>query len=331
MNQPINQSITRSTEQFFKRINPSIKIATMFLLNNINKIHSSPNLFRFCKNNNIISIFPKYFATFQNNIVNVPRIKKFKNGIVFNDVTGENNAGSNKTLVIFCGWMSSTDKQLKTYLKYYHERNFNTLQFSVGPEHVFNAKAGTKHMTDILDITINTIKPNQILFHHFSIGGFLYGQMLRVLKENPSKYETEINDKICGQIFDSPPDMNSIPEGLAAHVFPQEHNPLRSVVKFFVELFMRMTASTNGIEWKASSNAFHNNYITHAPSLWYYSKADPVSRYEDCEQVIKTWESLGIDVTTCRWEHTPHIQHARKDPDRYFGELDKFLNKIKKS
>ena len=319
--------MTRSIEQFLKRRNPIISKKIMFLVNNINKIHSSPNLFRFCKNNDI-SIFPKYFASFQNKNVNISRTKKFRNGIVFKGVSDEKC--DNKTLVIFCGWMSSTDKQLKTYLKYYHERNFNTLQFSVGPEHIFSAKAGTKHMTDILDITINTIKPKQILFHHFSIGGFLYGQMLRVLKENPSKYETEINNKICGQIFDSPPDMHSIPEGLAAHVFPQEHNPLRPVVKFCVEIFMKMTASTNGIEWKASSNAFHNNYITHAPSLWYYSKADPVSRYEDCEQVIKTWEGLGIDVTACRWEHTPHIQHARKDPDRYFGELDKFLNKIEK-
>ena len=45
-------------------------------------------------------------------------------------------------------------------------------------------------------------------------------------------------------------------EGLAAHFFPSEQNPLRFLVKFTIEIFMKITASTNGVEWKASSNAF---------------------------------------------------------------------------
>ncbi len=117
-------------------------------------------------------------------------------------------------------------------------------------------------------------------------------------------------------------------EGLAAHFFPSEQNPLRFLVKFTIEIFMKITASTNGVEWKASSNTFHNNYLKHAPSLWFYSKADPVSRFEDCETVINKWKHLGIDVTAIRWDDTPHIQHGRKDPDRYFGELDIFLTKV---
>ena len=33
-------------------------------------------------------------------------------------------------------------------------------------------------------------------------------------------------------------------------------------------------------------------------------------------------------LKSVRWDNTPHIQHGRKDPDRYFGELDIFLRKI---
>ena len=144
-----------------------------------------------------------------NNNINVKKTT-FQNGVTFNETSNSNN-DNDKTLVIFCGWMSSTDRQLKKYLEYYHGKNLNTLQFSVGVPHVFNPTFGTEHMKDILDITINTIKPEQIIFHHFSIGRFLYGQMLRVLMDDPMKYEEQINQKIKGQIFDSPPDMNSIP------------------------------------------------------------------------------------------------------------------------
>lgn len=36
---------------------------------------------------------------------------------------------------------------------------------------------------------------------------------------------------------------------------------------------------------------------------------------------------LPQQVEECVWEHTPHIQHGRVDPERYFGTLDKFLKK----
>ena len=248
----------------------------------------------------------------------------FKNGIKLN-TTSE---ASIDTLVIFCGWMSSTDRQLKRYLDYYHRNGIHTLQFSVGTSHVFNPGAGTKHMEYILQTTLD-LEPKNIVFHHFSIGGFLYGQMLRIFKDSPkNKGYGGVIPKIKGQIFDSPPDMHSIPEGLAAHFFPSKSHPLHFLVKICVEMYMKLTAESNGREWKASSEIFHANFLAHAPSLWYYSTADPVSRYEDCEKVIESWKGLGMDVTAVRWDNTPHIQHGRKDPDRYFGELDIFLRKI---
>ncbi len=41
------------------------------------------------------------------------------------------------------------------------------------------------------------------------------------------------------------------------------------------------------------------------------------------------WKSKGTKVQTCQWEDTPHIQHARYDPERYFGTLDTFLSEHK--
>lgn len=211
--------------------------------------------------------FQAHFST-----VSWPHITQthFKSGIKLNKTSCEANID---TLVIFCGWMSSTDRQLKNYLEYYHRKGIDTLQFSVGTSHVFNPGEGKKHMEYVLQTTLD-LQPQNVVFHHFSIGGFLYGQMLRIFEGSSGNKYDEVIPKIKGQIFDSPPDMHSIPEGLAAHFFPSKNHPLHSLVKFFVETYMRLTAKTNGREWRASSETFHTNFLTHVPSLWYYSTAD---------------------------------------------------------
>ena len=53
----------------------------------------------------------------------------------------------------------------------------------------------------------------------------------------------------------------------------------------------------------------------------------PVANWEDCEIVINKWKTRGTSVEQCIWEHSPHIQHGRVDPERYFGTLQAFLEK----
>ena len=179
--------------------------------------------------------------------------------------------------------------------------------------HVFNPGEGTKHMEYILQTTID-LEPQNIIFHHFSIGGFLYGQMLRIFKDSPNKRYGRVIPKIKGQIFDSPLTCTLSQKDLA-HFFPSKSHPLHFLVKICVEIYMKLTAESNGREWKASSEIFHANFLTHAPSLWYYSAADPVSRYQDCERVIESGKlrhgrycrSMGCLLTFNRKEGSRQI------------------------
>ena len=90
--------------------------------------------------------------------------------------------------------------------------------------------------------------------------------------------------------------------------------------------YLHLVRDTSGVLHRASSAAFHDNKVP-APSLWFYSKADPVADWRDCVTVIDKWKEKGTDVEECVWEDTPHIQHARYDPERYFGTLDRFLQR----
>jgi hypothetical protein len=178
-------------------------------------------------------------------------------------------------------------------------------------------------MENVWDTAFEHSPDADIVVHAFSVGGYLYGQSLRCIQKSPERYGI-LKSRIRAQVFDSPPDHGSIAHGLS-----KSFNlpiPLEKPVEMLFQGYLTLTHNTTGVEHRAASQIFHNNFIQ-SPSLFFYSLSDPISRYQDCEQVINTWRSNGIPVDTCRWEKSPHIQHGRVDPERYFGELEKLLER----
>ena len=103
--------------------------------------------------------------------------------------------------------------------------------------------------------------------------------------------------------------------------------PLSTAIELGLNGYLAVASRTSvGRGHMASSDAFHGNTLL-APSLWFYSKADHVADWQRIEVVQDKWRSRGISVEQCRWEDSPHIQHGRVDPERYFGALEKFLEK----
>ena len=126
---------------------------------------------------------------------------------------------------------------------------------------------------------------------------------------------------ISCQIFDSPPDMSGIAHGISKSI----PNPiLQAASEKIVKGYLSFVKDTAGVEHRAASNMMHDNFVK-APSLWFYSHADIVAPSKDCQIVIEKWRNNDIPVEECVWENTKHIQHAREDPERYFGTLKSFL------
>jgi hypothetical protein len=247
----------------------------------------------------------------------------------------QNQSGTHPVVVVI-GWMGAKESQLKSYLKFYHEHGFDSVSFAVGPLHVLQPQRAMEYMENVLDITAdlsnesvvksNGGKPRDVVFHCFSMGGYLFGQSL-VAMQNSSKKFSSLPTIIKGQIFDSPPDYGSIATGISKSMGLS--GALEKSVEKVAQAYLAVTKDTAGLQHRRASAAFHDNYIK-APSLWYFSKADPVSRWEDCETVIGKWRGKGTNVQVCTWEDTPHIQHGRLYPDLYFRTLKTFLqsNKI---
>ena len=103
-------------------------------------------------------------------------------------------------------------KQMKAYADFYHKRNIDSLMFAVGPVHVLRPNTALNQMENVINATLtsgssgSTFVPRSIIFHHFSVGGYLFGQMLRILDMKKEKYP-KYKESIKAQIFDSPPDI----------------------------------------------------------------------------------------------------------------------------
>ena len=58
-----------------------------------------------------------------------------------------------------------------------------------------------------------------------------------------------------------------------------------------------------------------------APRLYVYSDADQMVAAEDVEAHINVMKVKGLDVHVEKFHGTPHVTHARSDPDRYCGAI----------
>lgn len=83
-----------------------------------------------------------------------------------------------------------------------------------------------------------------LVLHGFSVGGYLWSEVLVKFSDKKDKYQS-VTDRICGQIFDSGVDVNEIPTGFPAAVFP--NNPvLRTTFEKYIRynillLLIRLT------------------------------------------------------------------------------------------
>lgn len=72
---------------------------------------------------------------------------------------------------------------------------------------------------DLLTFLHRNESYQQILLHGFSVGGYMWGEVLDLIQDDKEKY-TSIKDKIVGHVWDSAADVNEIPIGMPRALFP---------------------------------------------------------------------------------------------------------------
>lgn len=86
--------------------------------------------------------------------------------------------------------------------------------------------------SDVLKFLDKNTAYNPLLIHAFSVGGYVWGEVLVQIAAAQHRYQ-HIIDRTTGQVYDSAADITELPTGLPFAVFPK--NPvLQSTLRQYI-------------------------------------------------------------------------------------------------
>lgn len=232
----------------------------------------------------------------------------------------------NKPLVVMLSWLMAKRKHVYKYADFYIYKGFDVMNVAITPWQLLWPVKGSQIVAaDILQFLDKNKLFAPILLHGFSVGGYLWSEVLVQLAAERNRY-SHILDRIHGQIWDSLADVTEIPEGFPVAVFPR-NNVLRSALKQYITYHMKTFDKEATCHYIRGSQMFHTN-IVKAPALFLVSKTDPIGTEKSNLRARDNWEQMGIQTYWKCWDKSPHVGHFRHYPEEYKDELEKFLENV---
>ncbi|OWF50534.1 transmembrane protein 53-B-like [Mizuhopecten yessoensis] len=226
-----------------------------------------------------------------------------------------------RPLMLLFGWMLAKRKHMQKYEEYYLKRGYNVLTVTGYPMDILKparAQGIASKILSHIDERSREVGKQPILLHGFSVGGYLIGEFHVKLNTE----DTIARDLLIAQVFDSPVDFDGIPEGFSKVL---TKNPaLRFLIRNSLHLYMAVFR-TNVSKYLKASEAFKVNKYN-VPSLFLYSKADPVGNPVTIESVITDFYQRQIPVRSKCWHDSPHVSHFHYYPKEYVEILTSFLD-----
>lgn len=230
---------------------------------------------------------------------------------------------SDKPTVLVFAWLNAKQKHLAKYAKLYTDQGYDVVVAQLTPWQLLWPMKGSQLVAhDIVKFLKNNEFKNGLIFHGFSVGGYLWGECLVHIARDLKNYQIVL-DRVRGQIWDSAADITEIPEGVPRALFPQNptlQNALRKYMLYHMKAFHEPATS----HYIRSSQMFHTNLLR-CPALFLVSKTDPVGTEVANGRVRDSWESNGVKCTFHCWDRSPHVGHYQKHPEEYvelvFGHL----------
>lgn len=230
-----------------------------------------------------------------------------------------------KPLVIILAWMMAKAKHLEKYSEIYLSKGFDVLIVNMPPMDLLFPVTGSQVIAkNVLDFLKKNSQYENLLVHGFSVGAYLFGEILVKAKENPEEYQP-IMDRFKGLIFDSAVDFEGLPKGFPRAVTT---NPILSrMLEWYTNTHLKLMHDTATKHYLKSSQNFHFRHMS-CPSLLIVSERDPVGNPTDNRKVASNWLSKGIEVEVKCFKDSIHCSHMIKYPKEYVEQVEKFLTKV---
>ncbi|XP_071454227.1 transmembrane protein 53-B-like [Hetaerina americana] len=237
-------------------------------------------------------------------------------------------------LIVLLPWLMSKPKHIKKFSNYYLGHGFDVLSVRTTPgQTLWPVKGSQLVAADLVSFLELNPQYDQLLIHGFSVGGYIWGEVLVRLTElgisrgspSPTPYEA-LAARIRGCIWDSACEFTELPRGVAKALFPNQNmlqNALESYAKYHMKVFHEK-ATQHHIR---ASQLFHSAAIR-SPALLLFSKSDPIGTAKANIALHKEWTDFGIKVYTKCWEKSAHVAHYLNHPHEYIAEVTSFLQSI---
>ncbi|XP_058829416.1 transmembrane protein 53-A-like isoform X1 [Topomyia yanbarensis] len=224
-------------------------------------------------------------------------------------------SGFEKPTVLIFAWLNAKHKHLVKYANLYTDQGFEVVVTQLTPwQLLWPVKGSQLVAADIVKFLKNNEFRNGVIFHGFSVGGYLWGECMVHIARDLQNYQIVL-DRVRGQIWDSAADITEIPEGVPRALFPR--NPtLRAALRKYMIYHMKAFHEPATSHYIRSSQMFHTNMLR-CPALFLVSKTDPVGTVEANTRVKDSWESNGVKCTFKCWDRSPHVGHFRKHTEEY--------------
>lgn len=246
-----------------------------------------------------------------------------------NDVAGTPMASVSpahpKPILLLLPWLGSRPQAIAKYCEIYFRTGFDVLVVESVVSQFLWPRWGLEyggHVLELLESERFSQRP--LLVHAFSIGGYIFAQVLVHVAKDTQRYQG-LTNRIRGHIYDSlvMGSLEHMANGLGKTMLPRMEGLVKSASLLYFRVFKHQTVDY----FNSSISAFWNTPVM-APALFFYCENDALCDYKSLEKMAEFWRSRGQTVETKKWKESVHAGHLRVHPQDYLSTLEYFVQSL---
>jgi hypothetical protein len=236
--------------------------------------------------------------------------------------TLEEYQSEGRPLTVLLCWLMAKNNAVNKYAKFYVEKGYDVLTVRITPGQLLWPTRCTPIIDHELLPILQSSDHSQKLIHGFSVGGYVFAQMLKRFRAEPEKYR-QLENSMFAQIWDSVVDVNGVSIGVSKSVF-MNSVILQKSLQNYIDFHMKVFYSVATKYYDEAHEYFYNRPLK-APALFLCSTLDQISTIDVIKDVQNYWTPAGIKCINRVWNNTQHVGHMHKHPEEYKEAVSNFI------
>lgn len=230
-----------------------------------------------------------------------------------------------RPLAVMLCWLAAKNNAVNKYAKFYMDQGFDVLTVRITPWQLLLPKQADPIIRNEILPSLLTSDHDKKLIHGFSVGGYVFAQMLKYMHNDPSGKCQDLMKTMSAQIWDSVVDVNGISIGVSKSVFMKSPF-LQKSMQNYIDLHLKAFYDIATKYYDEAHEYFYNKPLD-APALFLASEIDQISTIDVIQDIQKIWGSYGIQCSNKYWSNTSHVGHMRVYPEEYKLAVKMFLDR----